>query len=81
MPKADYKPLFKNAEVARFAVYAILQFDKVDPKFYPRSQLRDDLVAQIKALRAKTEAKETQILPKPLLDKVMDVLWDRSSSA
>ena len=44
---------------------------------YTKKELRDDIVRECKALRHKTEKKESELFKPAFLAEVMNVLWDR----
>ena len=77
MPSDKYGTLFENSEVSRATVYILERFGRVGSLGYDRSNLRQDLVVELKALRAKTEKKEAITLHPKLYEEVLKILWDK----
>ena len=73
MDRADYTNFWVGADPGRCASYLFLQWAKVSTLGYSRSDLRDDMRKELKALRKLTEKKETETLPPCMLAEVMKV--------
>ena len=68
--------LWEGSEVARFTVYILKQFSSVGTGAYTKGSLRDDIIRELKAMRAKFQKKENLVLPKVLYAECMKVVWD-----
>ena len=73
----EYALMFENAEVSRSAAFMLQCFGRVGTKGYGKSDLRTEIIKELKSLRDKTKKKEAQTLPPVLLAQVQKVLWDQ----
>jgi len=76
MPATDYQKLLNQAEVSRACIFMISQFEK-DAGALPPAKLRENIITEMKALRAKTDKKEKELIPKPLMEKILKVVWGK----
>ena len=75
--KEDTDKLMKHAEIARFAGFIMERFAKFEAKALSKHDMRDILVKEMKAVRAKCNGKEKDYIPKALMETCLKVLWDQ----
>ena len=75
MPKDNFDMLFEGGEVARFSAYVLEKFQKAGTPTYDQKLLREDVVRELKVLRAKIKKKEVEVLPLPLHEACVKVVW------
>ena len=71
-----FRELWKHAEASRFSVYVSGALNKRQQNAkYQEKDLREDIVREMRILRAVCNKEEGNYIPKPLFEACSKVLW------